>query len=263
MNVHAVPAGNPGPMTGTGNWTYVLQGRRPVLIDAGVGEAAHVEALAAICPEGPAALIATHAHGDHVAGAPVLAARWPEMQLARWPLRVEGAIGQLRWRPLSDGALIQAGDDTLEAVHTPGHAPDHIALWHSPSRLVFVGDLLVHGSSVVVLASRGGHLRSYLQSLRRIRALQPARALPAHGPAIEDPVALIDAYLAHRDERETQVIDALNAGLTSPEAIVARIYTGLDPRLQPMARESVVAHLLKLEEDNVAVREGAEWRHRR
>jgi glyoxylase-like metal-dependent hydrolase (beta-lactamase superfamily II) len=99
----------------------------------------------------------------------------------------------------------------------------------------------------------------YLASLDRLKRLNPKRALPAHGPVIEDPLALIDYYLRHRAEREQQVLGGLAAGLATVDAMVARIYPDLNPALVPMARESVLAHLVKLEHERRARRQGDGW----
>ena len=254
-------AGNPGPFTGEGNWTYLIPGDHPVLIDAGVGQAAHLDAIAASLPAGPAEVIVTHAHSDHTGGAPVIQSRWPSARFSKypWPER----DGRMPWRSLADGDTVMSGAGPLVVLHTPGHSPDHIALWHADSRSLFVGDLLVLGSTVFIPASDGGNLVDYLASLERLRQLSPVRAWPAHGPVIEDPGALITQYIEHRRQREEQVLAALAEGLATVEAITARIYTGLSPALTPMARESVLAHLLKLEGESRARAAGRLWVLRR
>lgn len=254
-------AANPGPFTGDGNWTYLIRGERPLLIDAGVGKPEHLEALAAQAPAGVGEVVVTHAHSDHASGAPMIQSRWPATRLSKmpWPDR----DGGVPWQPLADGDRVMTGEGPLEVLHTPGHSPDHIALWHADSRTLFVGDLLQMGNTVFIPASSGGSLADYLASLERLRQLSPVRAWPAHGPVIEDPVALIHYYLEHRRQREEQVMAALAAGLGTVEAITDRIYTGLAPALKPMARESVLAHLVKLEGEDKARGSGALWVDRR
>ena len=250
-------AGNPGPYTGEGNWTYLVPGERPVLIDAGVAKAEHLDALAEAAPAGPADVVVTHAHSDHATGAPAIQSRWPYARLLKlpWPER----DGDVRWRPLADGDTVATGAGPLSVLHTPGHSPDHIALWHADSRTLFVGDLLVLDGTVFIPASSGGSLADYLRSLERLRQLSPLRAWPAHGPVIEDPVALIEKYLAHRRQREAQVLAALDEGLATVDAITARIYTSLAPALAPMARESVLAHLVKLQGEGKTRPAGPFW----
>jgi glyoxylase-like metal-dependent hydrolase (beta-lactamase superfamily II) len=124
---------------------------------------------------------------------------------------------------------------------------------------VFVGDLLVQGSTVVIPASHGGSLAAYLQSLHRILQLNPVRAFPAHGPVIEDPPALIEHYLAHRAQREAQVLDLLAAGTSTVDSLTANIYPSISDDLLAMARESVLAHLMKLEIEGRAARADRHW----
>ena len=250
-------AANPGPYTGNGNWTYLIPGDRPVLIDAGVGHAAHLDAIGDAAPAGPAGVVVTHAHSDHASGAPAIRARWPSATLTKmpWPER----DGELAWQPLVDGDTVITAAGPLLVLHTPGHSPDHIALWHAESQTLFVGDLLQQGTTVFIPASSGGSLTDYLRSLDRLRQLSPVRAWPAHGPVIEDPIALIDKYVEHRRQREQQVLAALDEGHTTVDAITTRIYVALQPALLPMARESVLAHLVKLEEEGKARRGRVGW----
>ena len=250
-------AANPGPFTGEGNWTYLIPGPRPLLIDAGVGEPSHLDAIAGAAPHGLADLLVTHAHSDHINGAPAIHARWPAARLSKhpWPIRDK----DLPFVHLDDGAIVATAEGDLMVLHTPGHAPDHLCLWHEPSRTLFAGDMLQQGTTVFIPASHEGSLVEYLRSLERMRALGPARAFPAHGPVIEDPLALIDYYLEHRAQREAQVLAALADGLSSVEEMTTKIYPSLAAALVPMARESVLAHLVKLEHEGRATRNGAEW----
>ncbi len=258
MRVLSIHAANPGPFTGAGNWTYLIPGSTAVLIDAGEGRDEHVAALAAAVVVGPARVVVSHAHPDHASGAPVLASRWPAAGFAKWPW--EGTDDRsIDWQALADGDLVDTGEGPLKVVHTPGHAPDHVVLWHESSRTLFGADLMQIGNSVVIPADHGGDLAAYLRSLKRVQALNPARVLPAHGPVIEDPLTLIDQYLKHRYQREVQVLTALEARLDTVERITERIYTGLTPTLGPLARQSVLAHLIKLEQEGLARRDGVRW----
>lgn len=254
-----IHAANPGALTGSGNWTYLVTGRKPVLIDAGVGERRHIEEIARHSDDGPAEVIITHAHPDHASGVEYLAERWPRARFRKVPWPERDGQYRVSWVALADGQTIDAGDDSLEVVHTPGHAPDHICLWQASASTLFSGDLVLAGGTVVIPASHGGSLAQYLRSLRRVSALNPKRLLPAHGPAIEDPQKIIRHYLDHRRERERQVLSALESGCTSVERITEVIYTDLSPALVPMARESVLAHLQKLQDDGLARLDGSSW----
>jgi len=174
---------------------------------------------------------------------------WPERD-ATWPVP---------WLPLADGDIVEAGDTTLMAVHTPGHAPDHLCFWHEDSRTLFCGDLAAKGTTIFIPARLQGDLTDYLASLERVLALAPARLLPAHGPVIEDPQPLLRNYIEHRREREAQVIAALGAGDATADQIVSRVYQGLKDSLVPLAIESVTSHLIKLEREGRARRDDDRW----
>ena len=217
-------AGNPGPLTGTGNHTWLLTGQVPTLIDAGVGTRAHLDAIAAALEAVGQTLrqvVVTHAHSDHASGAPAISARWPGAVFSKWPWPTADSRYAVEWTAVADRQVMTAGDVSLEVVHTPGHAPDHICLWHSASRTLFGGDLLIEGSTVVVPGTRGGDLIDYLNSLARVAALAPRQVLPAHGSVIDDPIEIIERYSAHRASREREILAAISGGADSIDAIVS------------------------------------------
>lgn len=260
MTPIAVPAFNPGPMTGDGNTTWLIPGHVPTLIDAGTGEPQHLETLErALGGARLAQVIVTHSHVDHASGAAAIAQRMPHVRFLKMPWPEHDAQWRVRWESVTDGEAVAAGDSVLTAVHTPGHSPDHLCFWEEEARQLFCGDLAWKGSTVVIPPSYGGDVSAYLASLERVIRLSPAVMFPAHGPVIDHPVELLREYIEHRAVREKQVLSALRVGVTSPDEMVARIYPSLDPALVPVARESVLAHLLKLERDGAARRDGDNW----
>jgi endoribonuclease LACTB2 len=229
-----VPAGNPSEWTGpTGNNTWLILGREPALIDAGTGQPEHVESVARALDGAPLVrVLITHWHPDHVKGLPALKARWPKLTV------VDGGA-----------APVPAGDGVLEIVPTPGHSPDHLCFFERASGDLFCGDLARRGGKIVIPASKGGDLKAYLESLRCIRALNPRRLLPGHGPIVDDPIGLIDEYLAHRAAREQQILKAILEGARTVPEIVRRVYPALPETLSDAAAESVRSHLAKLRDD--------------
>ena len=253
-----VHACNPGPYTGDGNWTWLIRGRVPTLIDAGTGEPKYLEEIErALDGTALAQVLVTHGHTDHASGAIALAARFPGVRFLKMPWPERDVRWPLPWEPLADGDTVTAGDTTLTAVHTPGHAPDHLCFWHAESRTMFCGDLAQKGTTIYIPPNLQGDLIAYLASLERVIALRPARLMPAHGPVLDDPETVLRGYMEHRMVREQQIVDLLRSGTQTPEAIVKRVYRGLKDTLVPMARESVLAHLIKLEREGRAARRAA------
>jgi glyoxylase-like metal-dependent hydrolase (beta-lactamase superfamily II) len=256
----ALHALNPGPITGAGNWTWLLPGRVPTLIDAGVGDPRHLDALEQALGRVPLVqVLVTHGHSDHASGAAAIAARMPHVQFAKMPWPEQDDRWPVPWRPIEDGQFLQAGDSSLVAIHTPGHAPDHLCFWHEDTRTLFCADLAMEGSTIWIPVGLQGDLTDYLSSLERVLDLQPARMLPAHGPVIEDPGRLLRASLAHRREREEQVVDALRRGYTSLDGMVTRIYGPVGEAIARLARDSVTAHLVKLQREGRVRRNADTW----
>jgi glyoxylase-like metal-dependent hydrolase (beta-lactamase superfamily II) len=263
--VACVTAPNPSLMTGEGTNSYLIAGgaRACAIVDPGPDDDAHLTHLAhlATAHGGARAILVTHGHPDHAAGAARLRALTGAPILAY--CRDDGVPEADRL--LADGEQLAIGERTLIALHTPGHRFDHLCFLLPDVAALIAGDL-VSGAGTVVIAPPEGDLLEYMASLRRLLALDPRQILPAHGPTIDRPAALLQSYIEHREERERQILACLTAGESDVAGLVARIYADIDPALHPVAAHTVTAHLLKLEREGHVLRgahgAGVEvWRH--
>ncbi len=249
---------NPGLFTGPGTNTFLVgTGPRRILVDTGQGVDAYLPVLEqaverAGC-EGIQEILLTHAHVDHMGGLAQVRARFGPVPARKLFAPGEEASVQPDIRPLADGDRVETEGATLRALHTPGHAPDHLCFLLEEEGALFSGDNVL-GAGTTVIPSRGGDLALYLRSLERLLAVAPPRIYPAHGPRIDDGVARIRDYLEHRMERERQILDALARGPAPIPELVARIYVDVPRVLHGAAAHSVAAHLAKLEREGRARR---------
>lgn len=247
--VRRIVANNPGRMTGPGTNTYLVGIDEIVVVDPGPDDADHLEAIAGCGGDRIRWIVCTHTHIDHFPGVAGLKERTGAEVLA-----FEARDGLDIDRSLHDGDRIEATEFVLRAVHTPGHASNHLCFVLEQERMLFSGDHIMEGSTVVIRPP-DGDMTAYLQQLERLKALRPRlRSIaPGHGHLIEHPTAKIDEYLQHRAMREQQVVDLLQTtGPTTIDAIVARLYTETPEELLPMAAGTVWAHLIKLKDDGRA-----------
>jgi glyoxylase-like metal-dependent hydrolase (beta-lactamase superfamily II) len=245
-----VVAPNPGPMTLDGTNTWVLfasDGRLAVVVDPGPAADAHLRRVLDVVESRGARVaeaVLTHGHADHSEGARRFA------ELAGAPVRAVDPAYQVDGDGLRDGDVVAAGDLELRVVVTPGHTADSVSLLLPAERALLTGDTVL-GRGTTVVAHPDGSLGPYLRSLRLLREVvveeDVRRLLPGHGPVLEEPVRVLDAYLAHRAERLEQVRVALRAGARTPWDVVERVYAEVDPVLWPAAEQSVRAQLDYLE----------------
>jgi glyoxylase-like metal-dependent hydrolase (beta-lactamase superfamily II) len=151
-------------------------------------------------------------------------------------------------RALAEGERLEFEDAALTVLHAPGHARDHLVFVLEDERALFTGDVVI-GTGTVVVAPPGGDMRTYQRTLRRLRdGHGDARAIyGGHGPEVRDVRAKFDEYIAHREARERQIVDALAAGPETIPALVERVYADVDKRLWPAAARQILAYLLALE----------------
>jgi glyoxylase-like metal-dependent hydrolase (beta-lactamase superfamily II) len=223
-----VRAPNPSALTLDGTNSYIVDAW---VVDPGPAREDHIAAIVRAAGErGIAGIVLTHGHIDHDEAAPALAER---------------AGGVPVVRP-------SGGDEVgpFNAIATPGHSADHVSLvW---GRVCFTGDTVLGAGSVFVGAS-GGSMAEYLDSLRRLRALDLDAICPGHGPFVWDPRARIDEYLAHRLDRERRIVEAIAAGARTRDEVVAQAWSDTDLDVHPMLREAakltLEAHLVKLRDE--------------
>ncbi len=249
-------ANNPGPFTFYGTGVYIIGHGEVAVIDPGPDDPAHRDALtSARAGERETHIFVTHGHADHSPAAHPLAARTGAKVYASpiavaksdVDLRVE-ADDDLGFKPhafAADGQRFSGPGWTLEAIATPGHTANHTAFALLEENALFSGDHIM-GWSTTVISPPDGDMDDYLQSLEKIRARDFSTLWPTHGPPILEPRPFIDAYVAHRLEREAQIIARLEAGDTRIPEMVAVMYADVDKRLHPAAAHSVLAHMIRL-----------------
>ena len=243
-------APNPSAMTGPGTNTYLVGEEATVVIDPGVADAAHVEAIAAHAPGPISAILVTHKHPDHTGGAAALSARTgAPVHGDATPLAGPHDPDFTLDAPLAHGAVIAAGAMQLEAVHTPGHTPDHLCFLLREQGLLFAGDAVMADVTVVIIPP-DGDMHTYFQTLEQLRALALAAIAPGHGRVLANPMAEIDHIIEHRRQREAQVLALLQEGPASVAELAARIYPDVPEALRGMAQAQLTAHLLKLKAES-------------
>ena len=259
--VRRLLAPNPSMMTGPGTNTYLFGDTEIAVLDPGPASAEHIENILLQSPGSIRWILATHTHPDHSPGVASLAEKTGAEVLG-----ITAPDGQHQdptfapTRELSDGDVLETKEFRLQAVHTPGHASNHICYLHSDLNWLFTGDHVIDGSTVVI-DPPDGNMQDYIESLRRCKALACDALAPGHGELIKDPNRAIDWIVGHRLEREAKVIAAIraNPGLTTRE-LVPHVYKDVDPKLFGWAERSLLAHILKLEEEGVAKNRDGSWR---
>lgn len=248
--VRRVVAPNPSVMTGPGTNTYLVGTDDIAVIDPGPDIAEHLDAIVAAGAGRIRWIAVTHTHSDHSPGAGPLSDRIGDgVEMLGYDAR----DGFAPDRCLGDGDALEGSGFRLQALHTPGHASNHLCFLLEDEQMLFSGDHIMSGSTVVI-APPDGDMSEYLRALERLRALGATSIAPGHGEVIEDPLAKIDEYITHRLAREEAVAAALSAAPApiAIDALVPSVYSDVSEALYPIARFSLWAHLRKLVDDGRA-----------
>ncbi len=251
---------NPSAFTGPGTNTYLVgRGEKRILLDAGQGVDTYLpvldEAMERAGCKGIEQIVLTHGHPDHLGGLAQVLGHLGEVPVKKWPWPEVDLESPVVMERLEDECRIETEGATLVGLHTPGHSPDHLCFLLEEERSLFSGDNVL-GVGTTVIPGGSGDLGQYMASLDRLLALEPTRIYPAHGPCIEDGTAKVREYIAHRLEREREIVAAIEGGAGRVSAMVEIIYAAYPKELHAPAGASVSAHLLKLEAEGRVRRDG-------
>lgn len=256
-----IVANNPSPFTFKGTNTYLVGTKDLALIDPGPEDQAHLEAiLKAIGPRRLTHILLTHTHRDHTDGLPALIAAtgaktvgFGRRAAQRGSKRTSPSGSEFVDKdfipdvPLADGQRLDGDGWSFTALHTPGHAPDHLCFALEGTSILLSGDHVM-GWNTSVVAPPEGNMAAYISSLERLTERGDAVYFPGHGGQVSEPQRLVKAYLLHRRMREQSILACIRQGNATVRTIVPVVYKGLDPKLLNAASLSVLAHVEHLME---------------
>ncbi|MEK9719987.1 MAG: MBL fold metallo-hydrolase, partial [Quisquiliibacterium sp.] len=260
-HVHRLTAPNPSYMTGPGTNTYIIgEPGNWAVIDPGPDDEQHVARIASFVGDGLKYILCTHAHLDHAPGAVIL------KRLTNAPILTApaGTNSRSDWkfdpdRTLNHGDKLVLGDTTLRAIHTPGHASNHLCFLLEEDALLLSGDHINNGSTVVI-DPPDGNMSDYLRALHDLLAEKIDFILPAHGYVLGPANVAIRHLIAHRLTREAKVLGAVRrAGKAGLDKLLPLVYDDVRPELHRVASRSLLAHLQKLSEDGLVTELSDQW----
>ena len=257
--VRRITAGNGSVFTGPGTNTYLVGKEEVTVIDPGPAMQEHIDVITAAAPNIKQILV-THTHPDHSPGVRLLK---ENLDIPAYGMLTNSSKNQDQTfspeRILDDGEVFQEEEFSIEVVHTPGHASNHLCFILKEEKLIFTGDHIMNGSTVVI-GPPDGNMKQYIQSLEKLKDYDLEKIAPGHGELLENPHEVADWIVNHRLEREKKVFQALQeATKGTPDSLVEKVYDDVDSSLFPIAKASLLAHLIKLEEDQLIYSSGEEY----
>lgn len=256
-------APNAGPMTGNGTNTYLIKANdKFAVIDPGPNDKKHIEAI--LSAVGGAAnidkIFVTHMHPDHSPAAQPLA-ELSNAKIYGWHPVIDD-YQDISCNPdyiVKHDEIIVIGDQQLRCLHTPGHVDNHVCYLLENENIVMTGDHMMQGSTVVIIPPHG-NMKKYIESLRLLTHYPISQLAPGHGEMILTPTEEIEGIIRHRLAREKKVINALEELVrVSIDELVTVVYDDVDSSMHPIAELSLLAHLIKLEEENRVLRNEGKW----
>jgi len=261
--VTRVLAPNPGFMTGPGTNSYLIGTQDIAVLDPGPASEAHVDALMKAAAELGGRIrwiVLTHTHEDHAPAALLLREKTGAEILGQSPLEGDPAQATLMVdKELEDGDELATAEFTLQAIHTPGHVGNHLCYRLEEEALLFSGDHLINGSTVVIVPP-SGNMKDYLASLEKLSHQAISRIAPGHGTLIDNAQALIQYTIHHRLAREAKVLSKMSPNAITLDQLVPLVYDDVNPALHPVACFSLLAHLIKLRLESHVEEIATGWR---
>lgn len=257
--IKRITAANGSVFTGPGTNTYLVGNEDVTVIDPGPAMEEHIDVILA-ASENIKQILVTHTHPDHSPGTRLLQQK---LDVPAFGMLTESSKNQdMTFSPeriLKDGEILEKEEYSLEVVHTPGHASNHLCFILREEKFIFTGDHVMSGSTVVI-GPPDGSMKQYIDSLNKLKNYDMEKMAPGHGDILESPYQVADWIINHRLKREEKVFSALkDATRGTPESLVEKVYADVDSSLFPIAKASLLAHLIKLEEDQVISKEGEEY----
>lgn len=249
-HVQRITAKNPGPLTGPGTNTYILGNKALVVLDPGPADPEHIQAILSATQSAIDYIVVTHTHDDHspaaqplaeLTGAKLIGSTYSDDGYQDLTFQAE--------KHIQHGDLLTTSELTLQAIHTPGHVGNHFCYLLKEEGMLFTGDHIMEGSTVVIIPP-GGDMADYLDSLQLLKKYPIQSMAPGHGKLIDRPMEYIDHLINHRLKRENKVLEMLKkSGEISVYQLTPIVYDDVIAAMHGVASISLWAHLLKLEKE--------------